>query len=540
MLPWSLLSTIAVAAVLLRPTVMPATVMPAIAASSARMSAPSASAPDDAAEALALYQRLKQDAEDTPLGRALKRVLGVCRDALRLYGPDGVVVSFNGGQDAVVMCADLLLCPAATGYMTNSRFSTFKFVDDACPPQRLLSKRLVPDALVPDGAHDGAHDYDSVVASLTVQVPGQVRAPSPVRVPTRTAGSGPRMSAAEPAVPVEPWTLCVDDAELGAVLRVAEEAGRAAATMVKARLGADVVKTKASRGDLLTEVDGAAERLIEARVRAAFPTHAFLGEESVAAGAKASAEAIAAAMDAAFDGMGGGAASEAQSSGSGSGSVSASTSSAPGDDWLWIVDPIDGTTNFVQSLPIVGISIGVARRRRGGSRDPTVGGGGGGGAGVWEMAAGVIVDPFKGEVFSTAARYGAFLDGVPIRVSTERLADAVVATGFAPNQASLRPMARGIVAVGARARTVRMLGSAAIMLAWVACGRLSAYFEADLNAWDTAAGVLLVREAGGLVTELSGAPFGIASRPLLAANAAAHAELRDTLVEANVIGLDPE
>jgi myo-inositol-1(or 4)-monophosphatase len=348
------------------------------------------------------------------------------------------------------------------------------------------------------------------------------------------------MSAAEPAVPVEPWTLCVDDAELGAVLRVAEEAGRAAATMVKARLGADVVKTKASRGDLLTEVDGAAERLIEARVRAAFPTHAFLGEESVAAGAKASAEAIAAAMDAAFDGMGGGAASEAQSSGSGSGSVSASTSSAPGDDWLWIVDPIDGTTNFVQSLPIVGISIGVARRRRGGSRDPTVGGGGGGGAGVWEMAAGVIVDPFKGEVFSTAARYGAFLDGVPIRVSTERLADAVVATGFAPNQASLRPMARGIVAVGARARTVRMLGSAAIMLAWVACGRLSAYFEADLNAWDTAAGVLLVREAGGLVTELSGAPFGIASRPLLAANAAAHAELRDTLVEANVIGLDPE
>jgi hypothetical protein len=161
-------------------------------------------------------------------------------------------------------------------------------------------------------------------------------------------------------------------------------------------------------------------------------------------------------------------------------------------------------------------------------------------SGVWEMAAGVIVDPFKGEVFSTAARYGAFLDGVPIRVSTERLADAVVATGFAPNQASLRPMARGIVAVGARARTVRMLGSAAIMLAWVACGRLSAYFEADLNAWDTAAGVLLVREAGGLVTELSGAPFGIASRPLLAANAAAHAELRDTLVEANVIGLDPE
>jgi len=84
-----------------------------------------------------------------------------------------------------------------------------------------------------------------------------------------------------------------------------------------------------------------------------------------------------------------------------------------------------------------------------------------------------------------------------------------------------------------------MLGSAAIMLAWVACGRLSAYFEADLNCWDTAAGVLLVREAGGVVTDLSGRPFGIATRPLLASNAAAHAELRDTLADADVVGLDP-
>ena len=83
-MPWSLPNILAVAAVLLRPTVLPD--KSAIAASSARMSAPSASAPDDTAEALALYQRLKQDAEDTPLGRALKRVLGVCRDALQVEG----------------------------------------------------------------------------------------------------------------------------------------------------------------------------------------------------------------------------------------------------------------------------------------------------------------------------------------------------------------------------------------------------------------------------------------------------------------------
>ena len=87
-------------------------------------------------------------------------------------------------------------------------------------------------------------------------------------------------------------------------------------------------------------------------------------------------------------------------------------------------------------------------------------------------------------------------------------------------------------------RAVRMLGSAALMLAWVACGRLSAYFEADLNAWDSAAGVLLVREAGGVVTQLDGSPFTLASRPLLASNAAAHAALRDTLVDAGVLGLD--
>lgn len=98
---------------------------------------------------------------------------------------------------------------------------------------------------------------------------------------------------------------------------------------------------------------------------------------------------------------------------------------------------------------------------------------------------------------------------------------------------------RGISAVGARARTVRMLGSAALMLAYVACGRLSAYFEADLNAWDTAAGVLIVREARGVVTDLRGDPFYISTRPILASAPGAHAELRDVLVAAGVTGLDP-
>lgn len=281
----------------------------------------------------------------------------------------------------------------------------------------------------------------------------------------------------------------VSDDEL---LSVASAAGAAAAQIVVAKLGADVVKTKASRGDLLTAVDGEVQELIEARVRDAFPDHAFLGEESVAAGAAASASALADTFD--------------------SGSA----------EYLWICDPIDGTTNFVQSLPMVGISIGVARREASG----------------WELCAGVIVDPFRAETFACRRGGGATLNGGPIRTGPEALPDAVVATGFAPNQASLQPMLRGMAAVGAEARTLRMLGSAAIMLAWVACGRLSAYFEADLNSWDTAAGVLLVREAGGVVTGLDGARHEVDTRALLASNAASHAQLQACLEGAGVLGLD--
>lgn len=275
------------------------------------------------------------------------------------------------------------------------------------------------------------------------------------------------------------------------IVDVAIAAGREAADVVVARVGADVLKTKASRGDLLTAADAEVQDLIERRVAEAFPSHAFLGEESVDAGAAASASALGSSLD---------------------GSA----------EYLWICDPIDGTTNFVQSLPLVGISIGVAKREASG----------------YELCAGVIVDPFRGEIFAARRGAGATLDGEPIRVGPEALSDAVVATGFAPTQASLQPMLRGMAEVGRKARTLRMLGSAAIMLAWVACGRLSAYFEADLNSWDSAAGVLLVREAGGAVTGLDGARHQIETRTLIASNQACHSELQVALAAAGVQGLD--
>ncbi len=282
-----------------------------------------------------------------------------------------------------------------------------------------------------------------------------------------------------------------------AIERIASAAALEAATLIRRKAGAAIVGTKAGARDLLTAVDTECQVIIEAAVAAAFPRgHAFLGEESVAAGAKASAAALEAAL---------------------------SDSDA---EYLWIVDPIDGTTNFVQTLPLCGVSIGVAQRAPGES--------------AWEMVVGVIVDPHAEELFTASLGNGCLLNGKPVCVGGEDLANAVIATGFAPNERSLRPMVRGIAAVGARARTVRMLGSAAIMLAWVACGRLSAYFEADLNAWDTAAGVLLVREAGGIVTDLQGGPHCIVTRPLLASNAATHNELRQVLKEARVGGLDPD
>ena len=283
---------------------------------------------------------------------------------------------------------------------------------------------------------------------------------------------------------------------IDSILNTATRAGRAAGAVITQKVGAEVIKTKQNARDLLTAIDPECQAIIEACVKEDHPTHGFLGEESVAAGAKASAEALGEAM------------------------------AASSSEYLWIVDPIDGTTNFVQSLPLVGVSIGVARRSD--PTDPT----------SWELVCGCIIDPFKDEVFAATAGGGATLNGAPIHVGVETLEEAVVATGFAPNEASLRPMVRGIAAVGSKARTVRMLGSAAIMLAWVACGRLSAYFECDLNAWDTAGGVLLVREAGGVVTDLEGEPFGIATRPILASNRGAHAELVATLAEADVTGLD--
>ncbi|CAJ1368764.1 unnamed protein product [Effrenium voratum] len=151
-----------------------------------------------------------------------------------------------------------------------------------------------------------------------------------------------------------------------------------------------------------------------------------------------------------------------------------------------------------------------------------------------------IYEPFRDELFTARSTRGAFLNGEIICVSgTPRLAEAVVASGCAPDPRSSAACFRAMAHLAPKTRTVRILGSAAINFAWLACGRLDGWFEVDLNCWDTAAGVLLVQEAGGIVTDCLGNDYTLKTRPVCASNGHIHFDLLEELADANVTGLDP-
>ena len=310
-------------------------------------------------------------------------------------------------------------------------------------------------------------------------------APRRASPPPRALGSNPEPMGHNAVLPDDPSDL---PAMRQMCLKVATDAAKQGSAIMLEKLGADVVKTKANARDLLTEVDPEVQAVIEARVRDVFPDHGFLGEESVAGGAAASEVALDAALTE--------------------------------TDWLWVVDPIDGTTNFCHSMPLSAISIGVAFRG--------------------ELQAAVICDPFAGEIFSASRGGGAYVNFKQMTVGEERSAtEAVVVTGYGATDESADAMIKGMRALTAvPVRSIRMLGSAAIMLAWVAAGRLTAYYECDLNSWDTAAGALLVTEAGGRMTDLvTGEPYSLRTRAILASNGATHEEIRGALVEGGVKAL---
>jgi myo-inositol-1(or 4)-monophosphatase len=215
--------------------------------------------------------------------------------------------------------------------------------------------------------------------------------------------------------------------------------------------------------DLVTEADRASERLIVERLQAHWPEHGIVGEEG--------------------------------------------TRSEGGAEYLWYVDPLDGTTNFAHGYPVFCISIALARRDG-------------------QLEVGLLYDPTRDEMFTAERGNGAALNGEPIRVSkTTTLSESLLGTGFPSHKRHKNPNIHFYHQLTLRSHGVRRAGSAALDLANVASGRYDGFWEFNLNPWDTAAGVLLVQEAGGTVTRFDGSPFRLDSREVLAANSLIHREL---------------
>mmetsp|Transcript_40455 Transcript_40455/g.41272 ORF Transcript_40455/g.41272 Transcript_40455/m.41272 type:complete len:340 (+) Transcript_40455:126-1145(+) len=246
-------------------------------------------------------------------------------------------------------------------------------------------------------------------------------------------------------------------------------------------LRSDITSKIGSR-DVVTEYDTACQKSIKSIILSKFPDHSFLGEEDVPPGIEASTAACKAMMQ---------------------------------KEHLWIVDPIDGTTNFAHGMPLSGVIIGYASKG--------------------ELQFGCIYDPYHKELYTTWRGKGAYLNNQPIRCcETETLQSSVICTGSPPNIDALDACLRVTNRISSKVRTMRMIGSAAIMLAWVACGRVSAYVETDLNVWDLAVGCLLVQEAGGMVSDVWGDTYSLETRNLVSSNGLIHSQLLEELQQAKM------
>jgi myo-inositol-1(or 4)-monophosphatase len=211
--------------------------------------------------------------------------------------------------------------------------------------------------------------------------------------------------------------------------------------------------------DLVTAADRASESLIVERLRAEFPSHSIVAEE------------------------GGG--------------------HAGSSDYRWYVDPLDGTTNFAHDFPVYNVTLALER--------------------AGELIAGVIADPTRDELFAAEKGGGAFLNGRRIQVSkVKRLEDSLAATGFPSRKRHQNLNVHFFYQLSMLTHGVRRPGAAALDLAYVACGRLDLFWEFNLHPWDIAAGVLLIQEAGGVCTDMLGAPLDLRGPHVLADNGLVH------------------
>lgn len=255
-------------------------------------------------------------------------------------------------------------------------------------------------------------------------------------------------------------------------LEVAEDIAREAGALLREFYRQGVTAEYKGDVDLVTEADRASEALIVDRLRTALPDHGVFGEEGARSG-----------LD---------------------------------KEYRWYIDPLDGTTNFAHGFPAFCIVLGCERRRAGLAADED-----------GEMVAGVVYDPLRDEMFSAAKGKGATLNGRPIHASkVNRLQESLVATGFPSQKRHRSPNVHFYQEFTLRSHGVRRAGSAALDLAYVACGRLEAFWEIKLNPWDTSAGFLLVEEAGGKITHFDGSKFTLDSREVFATNGLIHGEMQ--------------
>lgn len=254
------------------------------------------------------------------------------------------------------------------------------------------------------------------------------------------------------------------------MLYIAIEAAKEAGKFLKKNLGKvrQIDLKSGQERNLVTEIDKKSEELIVNIIKKHYPNHDILAEES----------------------------------GSKHGSKS---------DYKWIIDPLDGTTNFTHGLPIFCVSIGLERKG--------------------EIILGAIYDPNFDELFTAEKGRGAFLNGRRLRVSTTKeLKSSLLVTGF-PYNINENPdhCIEHFVNFLLNAQAIRRMGSAALDLAYVAAGRYDGFWEVNLNPWDMAAGVLLVKEAGGEITNFTGTDIDIYGKQIVASNKSIHKEMLEIL-----------
>ncbi len=251
-------------------------------------------------------------------------------------------------------------------------------------------------------------------------------------------------------------------------LSVAIEAAKEAGKFLKMNLGkVKNIERKREEINLVTEIDKGSEKKIIEFIKNKFPNHSILAEES--------------------------------------GETSKTS------EYKWIIDPLDGTTNYTHSFPVFCVSIALEYKG--------------------EVIIGVVYDPNFDELFYAEKGKGAFLNGKKISVSkTDKLIKSMLATGF-PYNVKENPdnCVEHFVNFLMEAQAIRRLGSAALDLVYVACGRLDGFWEVDLNPWDVAAGKIIIEEAGGMITDFYGNKFSIYTKGVVASNGLIHQQMLEVI-----------